>query len=1756
MINALWSHDDPLKSLKTAVVSDLAAARHAIDGYEMATAGEGLRRLAGILDMALLPMAQRFCDEIAELTLAAAAGAAGDPQAARRLAERAIRALRDYLDGISDGTGTNPMRFLPLLDEMAQARGVPPVSAHDLCSFDIPVDLAGPLGREADTQEDLMVRLKREHETYQRGLLRWFQGDAGGLAAMRGALGGVLRTQPASRRALWWVASALVEGLQMADTDTGPEVKKLCARIEQELRRLRSGAAESGSPLLCDVLYAIATTCPDGPRAHEVSAWYGLDKVFPDASGREVEVSAEGRSGHEAAQESLHAARDALERFHDGTDGALDECVGHVSEARRKLRPFSPGALTDLLDAIANRAGSRASDQTDRLALDLAEALIIADDACRRPLPSQTVTQFVTDYANELCFLGTASRTHSIEIADVLRMSDAAAPVATEILKRLRQAQHLLGNLSEETVKPSEIDGLGDSISQCASVFDMLGAVRAETLCALCAARIAEVKAADWAASEETMIMIAEGISGLDLYCMALEQGLADPERPLQAVFEHLGLADPGTPPARPQDLVEGPAFVNSGDPEPSENPSEVDAKLLSVFLEEALGVLRNMERQLAAVRDDPSDVEALAELRRVFHTLTGSSRMVRLDDLGHVAHALEDTLDFALDQGRPATGGLVTLIELAYRRFGEWIDALGRDGRADIDQAELLGLASRVRNGEETSILTPGACTMAATGHAAAHADVALPESATLDASAEVVIGDAVMSVALFESFAGEALVHHQTLKLESEHLSTHGLCEIRPEFLRASHTLAGISRTAGLSHIGDLAGALEQWLQALAEDPHPLTTGGRDVMWDAIAALGGMIDAARRRQCPEPNKLSESAVLTARIDSLCAAVADASELPTIEQPSSPGSLGVHGEPAIVVEHEPPPAPVQAPEHASERHSRLGLLIDSAQELLSNWSTRRRPIAEPPALVATDGASHPVTEIAVPDIVAAEPKPIASIPQPAAEGLDTEILAFFVEEASELLSAIGSGLRAWRADPSDNGASQQLLRVLHNFKGSAHTVGAVHLCRLAHDMEDRVQALVDHGDVPAVIFDALDESFDHLALATEALQKGQPVQPQPQSHAADPGAQTLAPALLSSDRTSDALVQTLELTPLSSRAAQLPDATSAPGGSGVRDHQTLLRIRAEVADRLVNQAGEISIARSRIETEMEAFERGLSDLAATTGRVREQLHEIAIQAESQLQSRLSQVKSDDANFDPLEFDRYTRLQELTRMIAEGVSDVATVQQGLARTLEHTTAALAEQRRIDREHHRDLMRLRAAPFSTITERLYRAVRQAARESGKKVDLTIRGGHVEINRTVIERMIAPLEHVLRNAVVHGIEPIEERRRAGKPEVGMVTVALRPEATEIRLTVSDDGAGLDVGRIRDKALARGLITLEQPLLDEEAMQLIFSHGLSTAEEITGLSGRGVGMDIVMSELGAIGGRVKVTSKRGKGAYFSFFLPVMLGITQALLVRAGIDVFPIPTVLVGQVVAGRSVHDQAGRLRESIEHLGRRYKVHYLPVLLGKLDATAEGTRASRVLLLRAGDERIAVLVDEVLGSRKIMVKDVGAQIGSVQGILGATVLGDGRGVLIINPIEFARRGDRAIPAAGAARPVEASARTPLVLVVDDSLTVRKFTTRLLAREGFRVATARDGVEALDKVRVALPDVILLDIEMPRMDGFELTRVLHSDSRTAGIPIIMITSRTAEKHHQYAMDLGVRVYLGKPYSERDLVTHIAHCTDRRAA
>jgi chemosensory pili system protein ChpA (sensor histidine kinase/response regulator) len=591
-----------------------------------------------------------------------------------------------------------------------------------------------------------------------------------------------------------------------------------------------------------------------------------------------------------------------------------------------------------------------------------------------------------------------------------------------------------------------------------------------------------------------------------------------------------------------------------------------------------------------------------------------------------------------------------------------------------------------------------------------------------------------------------------------------------------------------------------------------------------------------------------------------------------------------------------------------------------------------------------------------------------------------------------------------------------------------------------------------------------------------------------------------------------------------------------------------VLRVNAERLDRLITEAGEAAIARSRIEAELRQTKQALADLTESISRLRAQLREVEIQADSQLQSRRSELAEHDQDFDPLEFDRYTRLQELTRMMAEGLNDVATLQQALLKNVGETDAALLQQARIGRELQQDLMRMRAVPFSNLAERLQRIVRQSAAELGRKAELTIEGGQVELDRGVLERISAPLEHMLRNALVHGIELPTARAEAGKPEAGRIAISLRQEANEVVVVLADDGAGLDLERLRAKAIEKGLLAADQAPSEAEQVQLVFMPGISTAESVTELAGRGVGMDVVRTEIQALGGRLEVTSARGRGTTFTIYLPLTLAVTQTVMVRAGGMTFAISSATIEQVLRIGSdalvSHYETG----AIEFQGRQYPLHYLRALLGSRGATSIQEQ-NLVLLVRSGAHRVAVHVDDLIGNREMVVKNIGPQLSRMPGVAGATVMPDGSIVLIVNPVQLAHRVQG--PLKSTVTPEfsgKAARAAPLVMVVDDSLTVRKITGRLLEREGYRVLTAKDGVDALEQLKGELPAIMLVDIEMPRMDGFDLARNVRGDPRTMDIPIIIISSRTAPKHRSRAAELGVNAFLGKPYQEAELLQQIA--------
>ncbi|WNH53123.1 Hpt domain-containing protein [Stenotrophomonas oahuensis] len=615
------------------------------------------------------------------------------------------------------------------------------------------------------------------------------------------------------------------------------------------------------------------------------------------------------------------------------------------------------------------------------------------------------------------------------------------------------------------------------------------------------------------------------------------------------------------------------------------------------------------------------------------------------------------------------------------------------------------------------------------------------------------------------------------------------------------------------------------------------------------------------------------------------------------------------------------------------------------------------------------------------------------------------------------------------------------------------------------------------------------------------------------------------------------------ELAPLS---APVQLEAAADDDMLARPQQEQVRVRADLLDRLVNHAGEVAIYRSRLEQQLGAFRGAMAELDRTNARLRDQLRRLDLETEAQIVARYQREQEQvDHKFDPLELDRFSTLQQLSRALNESAADLGGLQGVLDDLSRQYDVLLQQQSRVSSELQDGLMRARMVPFDGLVPRLRRVVRQAGQDTGKQVHVTLDGTHGELDRNVLDRMVAPLEHMLRNSVAHGLETPAQRRAAGKPEEGEIAIRLRREGSEIVLEVADDGAGLDRDAIRRRAEQRGLIEAGAQISEAELDAMIFAAGFSTADQVSQLAGRGVGMDVVHNEVRQLGGSVDIHSVRGKGVTFTLRLPQTLAVTQAVFVQIGETTFAVPVASVSGI--GRISRERFESANGGYHYGGEEFALHDLGTLVGQGQAKAEGQDQVPLLLVRAGELRAAVAIDQVLGNREVVVKPVGLQIASVPGIYGATITGDGRVVVILDVAPLVRRHQ-----ANPIKPVDTTAQAsdrqvPLVMVVDDSLTMRKVTGRILERHNFEVAVARDGIEALERLEERVPDLMLLDIEMPRMDGYELATTMRADPRYKDVPIVMITSRSGDKHRQRAFEIGVQRYLGKPYQELDLMRNV---------
>jgi chemosensory pili system protein ChpA (sensor histidine kinase/response regulator) len=618
---------------------------------------------------------------------------------------------------------------------------------------------------------------------------------------------------------------------------------------------------------------------------------------------------------------------------------------------------------------------------------------------------------------------------------------------------------------------------------------------------------------------------------------------------------------------------------------------------------------------------------------------------------------------------------------------------------------------------------------------------------------------------------------------------------------------------------------------------------------------------------------------------------------------------------------------------------------------------------------------------------------------------------------------------------------------------------------------------------------------------------------------------------------------------PVARKAAILPGKAKPHKATQIRSEQ--VRVQSELLDGMVNHVGEISIYRTRMENQVSDFRFNLTELDQTITRLRDQLRQLEMETEAQILFRYEQdVDANNQDFDPLEMDRYSNLQQTSRSLIESISDLRSLHELMETTTREAETLLLQQSRVSTDLQEGLMHTRMIPFAGLGSRLRRIVRQSARQLGKKVELDLVGADGEMDRTVIERIIAPLEHMLRNAIAHGIEKPVQRKEAGKRETGSITISFDREGPEIVLCIEDDGAGIDVEAVRARAIERNLLHADSQLADIDVIQFILQTGFSTAAEVTQISGRGVGMDVVNSEVKQLGGSLHIESTAGLGTLFTVRLPYTLAINQALLVVAGEQTFCVPLGSVeGVVRANPEELIRSYSAEECVyEYAGNDYQLRHLGTVLetGNMDLCRSQGYVP-VILVRIGEKRMAFQVESLKGSREIVIKPVGVQLSTVDSVSGATILGNGSVVMILDMAAVARINTRA-------QSIDLPARKNtegrlVVMVVDDSITVRKVTTRLLERNGFSVLTAKDGVDAMGQLQEMVPDMMLLDIEMPRMDGFELATHMRNDDQLKHVPIIMITSRTGDKHRERARQIGVNNYLGKPYQENDLLNSIHH-------
>jgi len=1133
-----------------------------------------------------------------------------------------------------------------------------------------------------------------------------------------------------------------------------------------------------------------------------------------------------------------------------------------------------------------------------------------------------------------------------------------------------------------------------------------------------------------------------------------------------------------------------------------------VDEEIQQIFIEEAEEVVETMNEFLAQWQDDPGNGDALSEVRRAFHTLKGSGRMVGATVVGELAWSIENLLNRVMDNTVEPNAAVMDIVSEVVARVPEGVEAF-KDGEQHRFKPEaMVEVAEALAEGrdpvdqapaeiefEEKELEDDFASEMEMLEELELEQAIDTAEAAVTEIAGSLEGGD----LELEDIFAIEA---EEKLQVIDDFVAAPG--EVTSDLVAAFHTLKGSSAMAEINSINVISAPLEQ----LTNDYLLKNQAADDLLVGLARDAAGLIRDVLSDISGNREEIEGTSALLARVT---------------------------GEAGDV-------------EESSFNFDRI-ILLSEANIAADGWQE----------LDALD-----LTVEAVPVAGEETVDPASAVSELPEDDVDEDILPIFLEESDDLVEELEAGIQSWGESPDNLETLDILLRNLHTLKGGARMAGLNSLGEYAHNFEAFLIGIQQNPiEFDDEFFAQLNQRQDEVIRRVEiykALSVGAASEEDLASmrHALEPGLESVAAESLTTE--------SLTTESLATDAAEVEgtgnEETAQPGKGAAASTTSaeMIRVSADLIEHLISLAGESSITRGRVEQQISDFGESLQEMEQTINRIRNQVRQLEIEAESrETLVTTPQSTGEDSSFDELEMDRYTMLQAVSRVLNEASSDMMDLKDTLMNRSRDAEALLHQQARISGELQEGLTRTRMVPFTRLIPRLRGIVRQVSAEVGKSVRFDAYNVEGELDRNVLERIVAPLEHLLRNAVDHGIEGANDRAAAGKPEQGRISFRLSREGGYVLLNVSDDGGGINVDAVRKKAVERGLIADGQDVSDHEVMQFIMHAGFSTAQKLTQISGRGIGMDVVASEIKSLGGSITIDSTLGVGSEFTIRIPFTVSINRALMVVVREEVYAVPLNTIEGIVRVSPYELETYYQPDApmFEYAGQPYRLAYMGRMLDKSEnPNLEGQVAPLpVILARSGDESFALQVDRVIGSREVVVKTLGSQFDDVGGISGATVLGDGSVVIILDCMALVRTfeeraGTAEIEPAEEAGTPASHVRT--VMIVDDSVTVRKVTSRLMERHGFEVVTAKDGVDAMEQLQDVRPDVVLLDIEMPRMDGFEVLRSIRRDEAIKDLPIIMITSRTGEKHKQQAMELGVNEYLGKPFQEASLLSTIESVID----